>query len=319
MKTLLRKFGGTLAGPVLVTMGCASYEPHPDIVSLENRYEQSSARASAFGEAPTELQQAEQALQSARAADREGHDQDLQHELTLADTNLDIVDRRIDLHQTNEKIESATEVRQQLVLKARQRELARTEREAQIAQQKAEVRGLQLSAREEQLRLSQQEINEQERALAAKERALQASEQKAAKLSQELTELQSEVSDRGTVLTLSDIAFDFNSAEVKAGSLRTIEKIADYLKTMPERRIKIEGFTDAVGSENYNQTLSARRAQAVHDALVGYGVAADRIRHEGFGEAFPVATNDTAVGRAQNRRVEIIIANDDDVRISARS
>jgi outer membrane protein OmpA-like peptidoglycan-associated protein len=104
---------------------------------------------------------------------------------------------------------------------------------------------------------------------------------------------------------------------LRSGGQRNIEKLAGFLKEYPQRNAMVEGFTDSVGGEGMNQTLSERRADAVRSALVGEGIASDRIAMRGYGEAYPVASNDTSGGRAQNRRVEIVLS-DDSGRIAPR-
>jgi outer membrane protein OmpA-like peptidoglycan-associated protein len=92
--------------------------------------------------------------------------------------------------------------------------------------------------------------------------------------------------------------------------LRTADLLADVLKQHPRHRIRIEGFADSQGSEAHNLRLSTRRALAFRDALVQRGVSADRIDTQGLGEAFPVASNRTAEGRQQNRRIEVLFSDE---------
>jgi len=112
------------------------------------------------------------------------------------------------------------------------------------------------------------------------------------------------------VMTLSDVLFDTGKATLKPGATRDLDRLATALKDNPSTRVKIEGYTDSVGSDSYNQELSERRARAVADALQSRGVPADRYQIEGLGKEFPVATNDTPAGRQQNRRVEIVFSDD---------
>jgi outer membrane protein OmpA-like peptidoglycan-associated protein len=111
------------------------------------------------------------------------------------------------------------------------------------------------------------------------------------------------------VLTLNDVLFDFNSAALKPGADTTIQRLADFMMANPERDIVVEGYTDSRGSAQYNRELSAERAQAVKQALVDRGISAARIRTEGLGEEYPVASNGTAAGRQLNRRVEIVLSD----------
>jgi outer membrane protein OmpA-like peptidoglycan-associated protein len=94
---------------------------------------------------------------------------------------------------------------------------------------------------------------------------------------------------------------------LKPGARRSIERIAQVLERHPERSIIVEGFTDSTGDAGFNQRLSEERAESVKQALIDAGVAPGRILTRGYGEAFPVASNDTAAGRQLNRRVQIVL------------
>jgi outer membrane protein OmpA-like peptidoglycan-associated protein len=121
----------------------------------------------------------------------------------------------------------------------------------------------------------------------------------------EITNLQQTV--RGLVISLSDVLFDVDKATIKPGAERSIERIAAVLDQYPDHDISVEGHTDATGPDDYNQRLSEQRAAAVREKLVAGGVDANRITSRGLGETTPVATNATAEGRQQNRRVEIVV------------
>ncbi|MBU1284764.1 MAG: OmpA family protein [Gammaproteobacteria bacterium] len=102
-----------------------------------------------------------------------------------------------------------------------------------------------------------------------------------------------------------DVKFDFDKSQVKPESYGDIKNLADFLTQYPQTTTVVEGHTDSVGSDAYNQTLSERRANAVRDVLVNqYGVGSDRVSAAGYGESRPVADNASADGRAVNRRVE---------------
>ncbi|VXC89517.1 conserved hypothetical protein [Pseudomonas sp. 8Z] len=105
-----------------------------------------------------------------------------------------------------------------------------------------------------------------------------------------------------------DVKFDFDKAQVKQDSYGDIKALADFMKQYPSTSTVVEGHTDSVGSDKYNQGLSERRAKAVRDVLVNqYGVEGGRINAVGYGESRPVADNATAEGRAINRRVEAAV------------
>ncbi|MBU0902305.1 MAG: OmpA family protein [Gammaproteobacteria bacterium] len=102
-----------------------------------------------------------------------------------------------------------------------------------------------------------------------------------------------------------DVKFDFNKSDVKENSQADIKSLADFMKQYPQTTTTVEGHTDAIGSEAYNQGLSERRANAVRDVLVNqHGISSSRVSSVGYGESRPVADNDSESGRAINRRVE---------------
>jgi outer membrane protein OmpA-like peptidoglycan-associated protein len=116
---------------------------------------------------------------------------------------------------------------------------------------------------------------------------------------------------RGLIVNLSDVLFDFNQASLKPGAREKLSKLAGILLAYPgSYHIEVEGHTDAVGSQDYNQRLSEDRAQSVSSYLLRAGIASDRVvAVRGFGKQRPVATNDTPEGRQMNRRVEIVISD----------
>jgi outer membrane protein OmpA-like peptidoglycan-associated protein len=105
----------------------------------------------------------------------------------------------------------------------------------------------------------------------------------------------------------SDLMFDSNSATLKAGSFDELARVGKVLNQYPQTTIQVAGHSDSTGSEDYNQKLSERRAQAAKNALVGEGVNPSRVSIIGYGEARPIADNSTEAGRAMNRRVTITI------------
>ncbi len=105
----------------------------------------------------------------------------------------------------------------------------------------------------------------------------------------------------------SEVSFDFDSAEIKPAFRATLDKVADILKRYDRTVVHVIGHTDNIGTEEYNQRLSERRARAVANYLVARGVARERLRWEGRGEREPRASNETAAGRQLNRRVELIV------------
>lgn len=116
--------------------------------------------------------------------------------------------------------------------------------------------------------------------------------------------------ERGTLVTFGDVLFDFNKADLKSSALPNITTLATFLQENPDRKVIVEGYTDSVGSAGYNQSLSERRAESVRRALLRAGVDPARVVAQGYGKEYPVADNSSNSGRAQNRRVEVTISND---------
>lgn len=135
------------------------------------------------------------------------------------------------------------------------------------------------------------------------------SEQQAAELQRQIDVLQAKPTDRGLIVTLGDVLFDTGKASLKAGTTSNLNKLVAFLNEYSDRTVLIEGYTDSVGSEDYNQGLSERRADSVKSYLAGQGIGSIRLSASGKGESDPVASNDSAAGRQQNRRVEVIISN----------
>ena len=125
----------------------------------------------------------------------------------------------------------------------------------------------------------------------------------------EIARLKAKKVPQGILVTLGDVLFDTAHSDLKPGSLQNIYPLVAYLKEHAETTVKIEGHTDSQGSSDYNAELSQRRAEAVGNFLISNGIAAERIAAQGMGENYPVATNSSATGRQQNRRVEVTITD----------
>ncbi len=127
-------------------------------------------------------------------------------------------------------------------------------------------------------------------------------------LRNQLSELNAKQTERGLVVTLGDVLFASGKADLRGGATTNLKKLSAFLSQYPDRSLVIEGHTDNVGSESYNQVLSQNRADSVKAFLLNQGIAANRITAFGKGESSPVASNDSSSGRQMNRRVEVIIA-----------
>ena len=132
-----------------------------------------------------------------------------------------------------------------------------------------------------------------------------------ANLEAQLAELSAKKTERGMVITLGDVLFATDQARLNPEGQRTVQKLAQVLTQNPQRTVLIEGFTDSTGSSAHNQALSERRADSVQLGLLEQGIARNRIAIHGYGEAHPVAGNESTTDRQLNRRVEIVLSEDD--------
>jgi outer membrane protein OmpA-like peptidoglycan-associated protein len=183
--------------------------------------------------------------------------------------------------------------------------------DARVAAGQAERDQIMLAARnrEVQTAVGQRDQATQQAAMANEE---------AARLKAEVDQLKATPTPRGLVLTLGDVLFDTGRAELNPGASRKLDQLAQFLNEHKDRRVQIDGFTDSVGTEAYNEDLSRRRADSVKSALLVRGIDASRIGTEGYGKAYPVANNNDSGGRQLNRRVEVVIGGDNGTAISPR-
>jgi len=193
---------------------------------------------------------------------------------------------------------------------ASQRQSETSQRQSEASQRSAEASQRSAEASQRQAAAERQAANDAQLNAQAARQQTQDAESRARLLEAQLKDLEAKKTDRGMVITLGDVLFDTNQAQLKSGGMRNVQKLADFFKQYPQRKVMIEGFTDSTGGNIRNQVLSDERAYSVRTALLGMGISTDRISSRGYGESYPVAGNDTAAGRQLNRRVEIIVSDD---------
>ena len=120
--------------------------------------------------------------------------------------------------------------------------------------------------------------------------------------------LQTTETARGLIVNMSDVLFDFNKYTLKPEAREKLAKVSGILLSYPNLKLQVEGYTDSIGSDDYNQKLSEQRADGVRDYLVSQSVPDNNISAKGFGKSDPVADNSTSQGRAENRRVELVVS-----------
>jgi outer membrane protein OmpA-like peptidoglycan-associated protein len=183
---------------------------------------------------------------------------------------------------------------------------------AEQAQQAALAQQQQLAAEAERAKLAAQQSEAQR--MEADRLRQQAENEKTAlreRLRQQLNMiLETRETARGLIVNISDVLFDTAKYTLKPGAREKLAKVSGILLAYPGLKIQVEGHTDSVGGEEYNMKLSEQRAGSVQDYLVGQGVPGASVTAKGYGKTQPVASNDTAAGRQQNRRVELVVSGE---------
>lgn len=299
--TMMRSMPGSISVARSIPVGlaalllaaCASTpERVPEIEQARQAVQELEQQPEAGAVAAESLSRAREALATAESLHNEGEPLPLiQHQAYLAHRHAQIGLEMVNEAKSLEQIRAGEARRSEMQLEARTLEAERAEMAARRQAGEAQ---------------RQREAAKGSRAAAA------AAMLETERLERELADLEAEQTERGIVLTLSDaVLFATDSDELKSGAYRALDRLADFLEDNPERRLLIEGHTDARGTDEYNQDLSERRAESVAEALMERGIASDRLRPVGLGEEYPVASNETSAGQQQNRRVEVVISKDD--------
>ncbi|MFZ3175203.1 MAG: OmpA family protein [Thiobacillus sp.] len=331
---------------VAMLAGCTTIPPkNTALEDARSAYSSARTNSQVVNLAPIELQKAGETLSKADAALNKGDDAAVDQLAYLTKQQVAVAQETAKRKAAEAAVTSASAQRDQVRLAARtaeadaakrqaamsQAEVDEARRQAAISRQTAEQQAAALAAASAQAQRDEAQIAARQAELeAARQQALiaqQTAEQKAAALEaaraqaerdqamiaqqeQQLKELDAKKTARGMVITLGDVLFSVNRAELSSGGVRNVQKLAGFLNQYPQRKVLIEGHTDSTGSLSINQPLSERRADAVRTALVGMGISGDRIETRGYADAHPVASNNTAAGRQLNRRVEIILSDD---------
>jgi outer membrane protein OmpA-like peptidoglycan-associated protein len=193
---------------------------------------------------------------------------------------------------------------------ARAREAEERAREAEEARLAAQSEGERAARAKMEAETRRREAEQARLAAMAEAERAEKAKAEADQLMKEVSQLKGQLTERGIVLTMGDVLFATDQSTLSPNANRNVEKLAEFLQKHPKRNVLIEGHTDSVGPDEYNLSLSQRRAEAVKEALVAKGIDPGRIWTKGYGKKYPVASNDTPTGRQLNRRVEVIILNE---------
>jgi outer membrane protein OmpA-like peptidoglycan-associated protein len=276
---------------------------------VEREARAESARAAALAETERVARDADAARLAAQAeADRLKQANDAQTAAALAEANR--------LKMANDAQTAAALAEADRLKQENEGRLASAQTEVARLQMEKDAQGL--AAQNEADRLKQE--NDAERAAtqadldrAAHDKA-QAEAEKVELRAQLLTQfnaiLQTRDTARGLIVNMSDVLFDTGKYSLRPVAREKLAKVAGIISGHPGLRLAVEGYTDSVGGDDYNQRLSEQRGASVRDYLTGEGMATGSVTSQGFGKAQPVASNDTAAGRQQNRRVELVVSGE---------
>lgn len=265
--------------------------PPPEVARLNNQLAQIKADQRIAPNATTEIRKAQTAINALNNQARQLDEPVFQHRVYIANRLVQTAKAMGLARYQEQRGKKLGRERDQLLVKAKTRE-------ANSARQAASVARASASA-------------EHRNAEMAREQAATAQ----AKLQQmrgKLSDLKTKKTKRGLVVTLGDVLFEVDKANLKSGAARSLDQLAQALRDDPDARVSIEGHTDSTGSRAHNMELSRERADSVKSYLVSHGVEPANITTRGLGPDYPVASNKTAAGRQQNRRVEVIIKNPED-------
>lgn len=281
---------GAAASILLLVGACSGLQKTDELIAAEKAYMEAKENEQILRYAPKELERANEALSRAAGAQNAA---DMTSLAYVGKTRLMTAEAVAARKAAAARVAELGEIKDQVRLQARELEI-RLEQDAKDEALRGKDEALR--SKEEALRVKESAMMEREKALAEAEA-----------LRVELAALQAQKTERGMVMTLGDVLFSTGKTELLPGAMNTIEKLAAFLAEYSEKTILIEGHTDNVGSDAFNQDLSERRAMSVKEALLQAGVESTRIDTVGLGESTPVADNGTSAGRLKNRRVEIVI------------
>jgi outer membrane protein OmpA-like peptidoglycan-associated protein len=232
-----------------------------------------------------------------------------------------IDNERREQEAARQKAEADAIASQQAAQQAQQQAQEDAQRRAEAEQAAAAAQQAQAVAQQQQQAALQQQQQAQAAAQAAQAAAAQAEQQRQQaeqqkeamrqRLLAQLNQvLQTRDTARGLIVSMPDVLFAFNKYELKPEARERLAKISGIVLAYPDLKLEIDGYTDSVGSDEYNEQLSDKRAESVRDFLVSNGVNMNNVVARGMGKADPVADNSTAQGRQLNRRVELIVSGD---------
>ncbi|MEO8010934.1 MAG: OmpA family protein [Dokdonella sp.] len=286
MKTTIMRVSPLLAASLLVACASAPKGPPPEIVRLQDQLSRLRADPRIANNAVDEISRADAAVSLLARESRTLKEPMFRHGIYIADRLVQTAEasglaRYAEVRGTELGVE-----RDRLLVDVRTQEADSARRVATAAIAAA---------------------NSERRSADVARADLQSARIELETMRSKLTELETRQTERGLVVTLGDVLFEIDRAELKPGAARSLDQLAMALRDDPNATVAVEGHTDSTGARDYNIDLSARRAESVRSYLVRNGANAATITSRGLGPDYPVASNGTDAGRQQNRRVEVIV------------
>lgn len=268
-----------LALLIVISFSSCAARRNPDVVRVQDELLVLTSDADVIANPSTELQEAEQAVNRAQDSWKKTHNSDeAEHLSYLAEKRIAIARVKTNQYVAQNEAARLSNARDHASLDARVNEAENAEQRASLAEERYEAM---MTERQAQIQAMRSQLND----------------------------LNARETSRGLTLTLGDLLYESNRAELKPGATRKLSPLVTFLRQHPQELVSIEGHTDNVGAVDMNADLSSRRADVVRRYLIDEGVSSDRISTRGLGEEYPLVSNNTEAGRLQNRRVEIIVQN----------
>jgi outer membrane protein OmpA-like peptidoglycan-associated protein len=292
-------------GIALAMAGCASTpQPNEVLESARSVVQAAEADPNAAKYAAVDLQTAKSDLAIADAAYMRRDEPSIAQPAYMAAQNARLAQLRGAAKADDARVAAGQAERDSIVLAARTNQVDSANRAKDAANRATDA--------------ANRATNDANRATDDAKVARDQATENAARLQAEVDALKAKPTDRGLVLTLGDVLFETGSSTLSSGAARNMDRLVQFLADHPERLVQIDGFTDSVGTDSYNQDLSQHRADAVRYQLVSRGISSTRIATQGYGKAYPVASNSESSGRQLNRRVEVVIGADNGTAVAAR-
>jgi outer membrane protein OmpA-like peptidoglycan-associated protein len=273
-----------------VLAGCGTTPVNKSLAEARSSYNTARTNPQITSLAPLELKEAGDTLGIADAAFAKGENAATVDQLSYLAYQKVRIAQETAFRKTDElTVTNAAAQRDQVRLAARTAEADAAKHQVAVIQETANIQAEELAAASTKAEHDQETISKQEK---------------------QLKDLNAKQTKRGFVITIGDVLFNSSKSQLKSGGIHNVQKLASFLEQYPKYRVLVEGYTDNTGNDGSNLTLSEERASAVKTKLIDEGITSDRILTRGYGKEFPVARNNNSANRRLNRRIEIVLSDE---------